>query len=109
MFDTFPRGNASDGDFGDKDVNVRVPLKAAAKGVKDTDKAGSKSFSLIELAEHVKDDIANRMKKAIEQRTISVKEDAELFRNGKDTMSVNTLNEFKGHRSSALDRIEIAA
>lgn len=109
MFETFPRSNAADSDFRDKDVDMRIPLKTATKGVKDTDKAGSKSFSLIELAEHIKDDIANGMKEAIEQRTISVKEDAELFRNGKDTMSVNTLNEFKGHRSSALDRIEIAA
>ena len=78
----FPRGNASDGDFGNKDVNVRIPLKAAAKSMKDTDKAGSKSFGFIQFAEHVKDDVANGMKEATEQRTISTEEDAELFRNG---------------------------
>ena len=49
------------------------------------------------------------MKEAIKQRTISTKEDTEFFGDGKDTMPMNALNELKGHRSSALDRIEIAA
>ena len=43
-------------------------LKAAAKGVKDTDKAGSKSFGFIQFAEHGKNDVTNRMKKAIVQK-----------------------------------------
>ena len=47
VFDTFPRGNASDSDFGNKNVNVRIPLKATAKSMKDTDKAGSKSFGFV--------------------------------------------------------------
>ena len=47
MFDMFPRGNASDSDFGNKNVNVRIPLKVTAKSMKDTDKAGSKSFGFV--------------------------------------------------------------
>lgn len=47
MFETFPRGNAADSDFRDKDVDMRIPLKTATKGVKDTDKAGSKSFGFV--------------------------------------------------------------
>lgn len=54
-------------------------LKAAAKGVKDTNKAGSKSFGFIQFAEHVKDDITNRMKKANVQRKISVEKDAKFL------------------------------
>ena len=40
-------------------------LKAAAKGVKDTDKAGSKSFGFIQFKEHGKDDVTNKMKKQL--------------------------------------------
>lgn len=47
VFDMFPRGNASDSDFGNKNVNVRIPLKVTAKSMKDTDKAGSKSFGFV--------------------------------------------------------------
>ena len=39
----FPRSNAADSDFGNEDMDVRVPLKAAAEGVEDTDKTGSKA------------------------------------------------------------------
>ena len=109
VFDAFPRRDATDSDFGNENVNMRIPLKAAPKGMKNTDKAGSKMFSLIEFAEHAKNDVADRMKKAVEQRAISTEEDTELFGDGKDTMPMNALNELKGHRSSALDRIEISA
>lgn len=109
MFDALPRSNASDSEFGDEDMNMRIPLKATPKGVKNADKAGSKTLGFIELAEQVKDDIANGKKKTVEQRTISAEKDAELLWDGKNAMPVNTLNEFKRHRRSALDRIEIAA
>ena len=63
----------------------------------------------IKFAEHAKNDIADGMKKAVEQRTISAEKDAKFFRNSEYTMPVNALNDFEGHRSSALDRIEISA
>ena len=109
VFDAFPRRDTTDSDLGNENVNMRIPLKATPKGMKNTDKAGSKMFSLIEFAEHAKNDVADRMKKAVEQRAISTEEDTELFGDGKDTMPMNALNELKGHRSSALDRIEISA
>ena len=109
VFDAFPRRDTTDSDLRNENVNMRIPLKATPKGMKNTDKAGSKMFSLIEFAEHAKNDVADRMKKAVEQRAISTEEDTELFGDGKDTMPMNALNELKGHRSSALDRIEISA
>ena len=109
MFYTLPRGNTPDSNFGDEDVNVRIPLEATSKGVENTDEAGRKMLRFIKFAEHAKDDIADGMKKAVEQRTISAEKDAKFFGNGKNTMPVNTLNDFKGHRSSSLDRIEISA
>lgn len=109
VFDAFPRRDTSDSDFGNENVNMRIPLKAAPKGMKNTDKAGSKMFSLIEFAEHTKNDVADRKKKTVEQRAISAEEDAKLLWDGKNAMSVNTLNDFERHGSGALDGIEISA
>lgn len=108
MFYTLPRSNTSDSDFGDEDVNVRIPLEAASKGVENTNEARSKMLRFIKFAEHAKDDIADGMKKAVEQRTISAEKDTKFFRNSEYTMPVNALNDFERHRSSALDRIEIS-
>ena len=109
VFDAFPRRDATDSDFGNENVNMRIPLKAAPKGMKNTDKAGSKMFSLIEFTEHAKNDVTDRMKKAIEQRAISAEEDTKFLRDGKNAMSVNALNDFEGHGSGTLDGIEITA
>lgn len=109
MFNTLPRSNASDSDFGEEDVNVRIPLEAAPKGVKNTNESGSKMLRFIKFAEHAKNDVADGMKKAVEERTIFTEKDTKFFRDGENTMPVNTLNNFERHRSSALDRIEIAA
>lgn len=108
VFKALPGSNASDGNFGNQDMNMRIPLEAASKGMKNANETGSKMLSFIELTKHMKNDVANRMKKAVEQRTISAKEDTEFFRNGKDAMTVNGLDELEGHRSSALDRVEIS-
>ena len=62
----FPRSNATDSDFGNEDMDVRIPLKAAAEGVEDTDKTGSKTFGFVNLAEHTKNDITNRIKETVE-------------------------------------------
>ena len=108
VFNAFPRSNASDSDFGNENVNMRIPLQATPKGMKNTDKTRSKMFSLVEFAEHTKNDIANRMKKTIEQRTISAEKDTKLLWDGKNAMSVNTLNDLERHGSGALDGIEIS-
>ncbi len=42
VFDAFPRRDTSDSDFGNENVNMRIPLKATPKGMKNTDKAGYK-------------------------------------------------------------------
>lgn len=109
VFDAFPRRDASDSDFGNENVNMRIPLKATPKGMKNTDKAGSKMFSFVEFTEHTKNNVTNRMKKTIEKRTISAEKDAKLLWDGKNAVSVNTLNDFERHGSGALDGIEISA
>ena len=84
-------------------------MKTAPTGMKNADKAGSKTLGFIELAEHTEDDITDGMKKTVEQRAISAEEDTKFLRDGKNAMSVNALNDFERHGSSALDRIEISA
>ena len=66
MFYTLPRSNTPDSNFRDEDMNMRIPLKAATKGVENTNEAGSKVLRFIKFAEHAEDDIADRMKKAVE-------------------------------------------
>ena len=89
-------------------MDMRIPLETAAESVQNADKAGSKAFSFTELPKHIKDDVANGMKETVEQRTVSAEEDTKFFGNGKDTMTVNALDDFERHGRSALDRIEIA-
>ena len=66
MFYTLPGSNAPDSDFGDEDVDVRIPLKATTKGMENANETRSETLSIIEFAEHAKNDIANGMKKAVE-------------------------------------------
>ena len=109
MFYTLPRSNEANSNFGDKDVNMRIPLKTSTEGVKNTDKSGSKTLGFIEFTEQAKNDVADRMKETVEQGTVSAEKDAKFFRDSEYTMPMNALNDFEGHRSSSLDRIEISA
>ena len=102
MLNTLPGRNTPNGDFGDEDMNVRVPLKAAAEGMKNADETGSKMLSFIEFTEHMKNDVTNRMKETVKKGTIFEKVISEMFINGKDTMPVLDIDEFKGHTGSAL-------
>ena len=107
MFYTLPGSNTPDSDFRDEDVNMRIPLEATTKGMENANETRGETLSFIEFAEHAKNDIADGMKETVEQRTISAEKDAKFFRNGENTVPVNTLNNFERHRSSALNGIEI--
>lgn len=108
MLEAHPRGKTADSDFGNKDVDMRIPLKAAAEGMKNADETGSKRLGFVDFAEHMKDDVANGMEKTVEKGAISAKENAEPFGDGKNTMPMNELNDLEGHGSSALDRIKVS-
>ena len=66
MFYTLPRSNTPNSNFGDKDMNMRIPLKVTAKGVENTNEAGSKMLKLIKFAEHAEDYIADGVKETVE-------------------------------------------
>ena len=49
------------------------------------------------------------MEKAVEQAAVMEEEFTELFIDGKNTVTVGNINEFKGHRGSTFHGIFIAA
>nr|WP_206197012.1 hypothetical protein [Enterocloster lavalensis] len=49
------------------------------------------------------------MKQAVKERVVLKKEDAQFLRNGKDTVSMDTGNEFTRHTKSTFLVIDVAA
>ena len=66
MFNTFPRSNTPDSDFGDEDVNMRIPLEATTKGMENANETRSETLRFIEFAEHTKNNVPDGMEKAVE-------------------------------------------
>ena len=70
MLKCAPGRRVSDTAFRDKAVDVRIPLKAAAKSMEDTDKTGRKKFGFIFFVEHVEDDASDGRKQAVQKSSI---------------------------------------
>ena len=66
MHNTPPEKRFANSPLGNKDVNMRIPLKGTSKGVKDTDKTRDEMFSLIELIKHTEDNRLDSMKKTVQ-------------------------------------------
>lgn len=49
------------------------------------------------------------MKETVKERAVTQEEIPELFVNGKDTVAVGDIDQFKGHGSSALHGVKISA
>lgn len=109
MFDFAPNGFVAGTAFGKKNVDVRIPLKAAPKGMKNANEAGSEVFGFVQLLKHKKNTIGNSSEKAVQKVAIFAKENAELFGDSKNTMTVRGANKFKRHSGGAFDGIKIAA
>ena len=52
---------------------MRIPLETSAKGVQNTNKAGSKIFGFIHFVEHIENGIANSMKETVQEFTVFAK------------------------------------
>lgn len=61
------------------------------------------------MLEHSENDTANSLKKAVKQRAVIEKERAKLFVNGKNEVSVGTINEFKGHFCGTVNAVFVTA
>ena len=86
-------------------MNVRIPFKISAKGMKNHDKTGSEILAFIYSAEHKRDNAGNSVKQAVKERTIFKKEVAKILINSENTVSVVDVDKLKGHVGSALHRI----
>ena len=81
--------------FREKTMNVRVPFQIPPKGVKNKNKARSEIFRFINLEKHAGNNALHRMKQAVQKRAAFKKKFTKILINGKDTVSVLRMNEFK--------------
>ena len=77
--------------------------------MEDHDKTGSEIQGLILFEKHAGNNAVYSMKKAVKERAVIEEKIPELRINGKNTMSVRDIDQFKGHRGSALHGVEIPA
>lgn len=88
--------------FGEKAVDVWIPFKGTAKGMKDTNKSRDKIFRFVQGEKEFLDDIGNSFKKAVKEEAVFKEKMAEGFVNGEDQVPVGTVDEFKRHSSRSV-------
>lgn len=77
--------------------------------MKDTDKTGGKTFGFILFMEEIKDYVTNRIKEAIQERTVFQEKMAKIFIDGKDAVPMRNSGHRESHNSSSLNGIFVAA
>lgn len=109
VMDITPETSITISALGNKTVDMRVPFEISAEGVEDHDEAGSEVHRFILLEKHAGNNTIYGMKKAVKERTVIEEKVPELGINGKNAMAVDNIDQFKGHRGSALHGIKVAA
>lgn len=95
--------------FRNKAMDMGVPFEVPAEGMKDHDETGSEVHGFILLKKHMGDNAVYGMEKTVKEGAVIEEKVPELFINGKDTMAVRDIDEFKGHRGRAFHSIFISA
>ena len=85
-----------------------IPFQVPAKGVENHDKPGSEIHGFILFEKHAGNDTVNGMEQTVKEGAVKEEKVTELFINGKNTMPVGDIDQFEGHRGSALHGVEIA-
>ena len=85
-----------------------IPFKVLAEGVEDHDKTGSEVQGFVLFKKHTGNNAVYGMKKAVEEGAVIEEKAPELGINGKNTMPMGNIGQFKGHRGSALHGIKVA-
>lgn len=67
VFKRTPSTGITNATFGNEAVDMRIPFQVTTEGVKDTDKAGSKTLGFVSILEHSKDDAADGREKAVKE------------------------------------------
>ena len=109
MFYRTPDSKSTGSTFRDETMNVWIPLKITSKSMKNADESRNKVLCFINLGKHTKNYTLDSMKKTVKKRTVFQKEGSKLFRNSKNTMTMFTVNNLKGHGGSAINRIHVSA
>lgn len=73
-------------------MNVGISFKRTAKGVENTDKTRDKVFRFVHLIKHTKYNTADSIEQTVKKGTVFEKKVTEFFVNGKNTVTVGTLN-----------------
>ena len=78
--------------FRDEAMDMRVPLKISAKGVKNHNEAGGEVFRHVHFKEHAGNNAGDGMKETVEKTAIFKKEMAEVFIDRENTMPMGNIN-----------------
>lgn len=95
--------------FRDETVDMRIPFEVSAKGMQNTDKAGSKELRFIIFVEQTGNDAVHGGKEVVEKGTVIKEERTQFVGNGEDTMPVRDIDDLKRHRSSPVNGVHVAA
>lgn len=109
MFDMPPEKGITNAPFRNETVDMRVPFKISAKGVKDADEPGSKTFRFVDFMEHTGNNTVNRGEKAVKEGTVHEEKRAQFVSDGKHTMTMLHRDNLKRHGSSPVNRVHVAA
>ena len=82
-----------------------IPFKVSAESVKNTDKTGRKLLRLVHIVKQSQDGRTNSREKTIQQRTVFIEENTEIFINSENTMTMNAIYKLKGHSSGTVNGI----
>ena len=95
--------------FGNGAVDVWVPFQIPAEGMQDHNKTGSKVHGFILFEKQAGNNVVYGMEEAVQESPVIEEKIPEVFINGKNTVTMEDVDQFKGHGGSALHGIEIAA
>lgn len=76
VFNMAPEAVITETAFGDKAVDMRIPLEVTAKSMQDHDITWSKVFRFVQSLEQTRDNTADGMKEAVQEGTILQEENA---------------------------------
>ena len=80
--------------FGDDHVYMWIPFKVTTKGVKSTDHTGFEFVGMILFVKPIGDSLSSRAKKNIKKAAVFPEIWAEFFRDGKNDMTMMTVEKF---------------
>lgn len=92
MFYGTPEAIVGETVFGDETMNMGIPFQRAPESMEDTDETGNKVFWFVHFMEHTENDASGCVKKAVEKGTVLKKKVTEPFINGKNAVTMGTLD-----------------